>query len=64
MAILTYLVIATLIIAGAYVGHAAWEKSLHEEYDAHSVPIELETYQTEKFQPLIMVKSDLITLIG
>ena len=46
------------------MGHAAWEKSLHEEYDAHSVPIELETYQTEKFQPLIMVKSDLITLIG
>jgi len=64
MAILTFLVIATLIIAGAYVGYAAWEKSLHEEPEAHSVPIELETYQTEKFQSLIQVKTDLSTLIG
>ena len=64
MAILTYIVIATLIIVGAYVGQAAWEKSLHEEPDAHSIPIELETYQTEEFQSLILVKSDPSTLIG
>ena len=48
MAILTFLVIATIIVAGAYVGYHAWEKSLHEEkYEKHSESIELSMAQVE-----------------
>lgn len=48
MAILTFLVIATIIVAGAYVGYHAWEKSLHEEdYEKHSESIEFSTMQVE-----------------
>ena len=64
MAILTFLVIATIIIAGAYVGYAAWEKSLHEEPEAHSEPTDVEKYQMDKSQSLFVMKEDISFQLG
>jgi hypothetical protein len=47
LAILTGLVIATLIITGAYVGYHAWEASLHEEVEDHSEPINFQIFKIE-----------------
>jgi len=47
LAILTALVIATIIITGVYVGYHAYETSLHEEVKEHSIPIEIQTVQSE-----------------
>ena len=65
MAILTALVIATLIVAGAYVGYHAWDKSLHEEKpEKHSEPIEFETFQAEPALIDYPLRPDLKSLIS
>jgi hypothetical protein len=64
LGILTGLVIATLIIVGAYVGYHAWETSLHEEVEKHSEIIEIETFQTEPKHSLFHIQIDLHSMIG
>lgn len=53
MGILTGLVIATLIITGAYVGYHAWEASLHEEAEGHSEPINFQIFKIEPIKQSI-----------
>ncbi len=64
MGILTGLVIATLIVTGAYVGYHAWEASLHEEVEKHSESIEFEKYQTEPKLSIFDIQANLESLIG
>jgi len=59
LAILTGLVIATLIITGVYVGYHAYEDSLHEEIKAHSIPIEIESINLKLVEFMILTKYDL-----
>jgi predicted negative regulator of RcsB-dependent stress response len=61
MAILTLLVIATIIITGVFVGYHAWQDSLHEKPEKHSAP-ELETFQSESSQMVVSLKPDLTIL--
>lgn len=42
MATLELLVIATIIIAGAWVGYHAWQDSLHEKAEKHDIEIRIE----------------------
>ena len=51
--------IATIIIAGAYVGYFAWEKSLHEKPEKHAEPIELDLYYEESPQKVSWIQTDL-----
>jgi len=53
LGILTGLVIATLIITGAYVGYHAWEASLHEEAEEHSEPINFQIFKIEPIKQSI-----------
>jgi hypothetical protein len=54
------LVIATLIITGAYVGYHAWEASLHEEVEKHSEPINFHIFQDITITPSIFhIQTDL-----
>ncbi|MFZ8908208.1 MAG: hypothetical protein ACO2Y0_03470 [Nitrosopumilaceae archaeon] len=64
MAILTALVIATMIITAGYVGYHAWQESLHEEPEKHSLPIESQNIQTEFLQSVFQSKIDPNTLIS
>jgi len=59
LAILTGLVIATLIITGVYVGYHAYEDSLHEEIKEHSIPIEIESIDLKLVDFMILTKNDL-----
>jgi len=59
LAILTGLVIATLIIAAVYVGYHAYEASLTEEVESHFVSEESQTFQSEITQVLSTVRFDL-----
>lgn len=58
MAILTALVIATLIITAGYVGYHAWQESLHEEPEKHSQEIEIQNIQTDLIELEFFNKSD------
>lgn len=63
MAALTFLVIATMIITGVFVGYHAWQDSLHEKpekAEKHSEPTEFETFQSESTQKIFPLKADLI----
>ena len=53
------LVIATLIITAGYVGYHAWQESLHEEPEAHSQPIVIQSIQTEFNQITFQEKFEL-----
>jgi predicted negative regulator of RcsB-dependent stress response len=64
LAILTALVIATIIIAAGYVGYHAWQESLHEKPEKHSQPIESHSIQTEFLQSVFQNKIDPNTLIS
>jgi len=59
LAILTGLVIATLIITGVYVGYNAYEDSLHEEIKEHSIPIEIESINLKLVEFMLLTKYDL-----
>jgi len=59
LAILTGLVIATLIITGVYVGYHAYEDSLHEEIKEHSIPIEIESVNLKLVEFMALVRHDL-----
>jgi hypothetical protein len=64
LGILIGLVIATLIITGAYVGYNAWEASLHEEVETHSEPINFEILQNNEInQPIFHVLIDTNSII-
>ena len=63
MGILTGLVIATLIITGAYVGYHAWEASLHEEAEEHSEPIDFQIFKIEPIkQSIFRIQAQPISL--
>ena len=67
MAALTFLVIATLIITGVFVGYHAWDDWLHEKPekgDKHSEPTEFETFQLESSLTITPQKIDRVTLIA
>jgi len=58
LAILTGLVIATIIITAVYVGYHAYEASLHEEVKTHSISQEMETFQSEIVQIFVNGRID------
>lgn len=45
MAVLEALVIATIILAGAWVGYHAWQDSLHETAESHDIIIEHHVFE-------------------
>ena len=48
MGILEGIVIATIVIAGAYVGYHAWQESLNApEAEAHSIDFEFKYYNSQ-----------------
>ena len=58
------LVIAALIITAGYVGYHAWQDSLHEEPEKHSIPTESQNIQTEFHQSVFQSKIDPNILIS
>lgn len=47
MAVLEAVVIATIILAGAWVGYHAWQDSLHETAEKHEIEIGLDVHTTK-----------------
>ncbi|MDX1596480.1 MAG: hypothetical protein R3327_06015 [Nitrosopumilaceae archaeon] len=44
MAVLEALVIATIILAGAWVGYNAWQESLHHDVEKHDIDLNLDIF--------------------
>ena len=44
MAVLEALVIATIILAGAWVGYHAWQDALHETAEKHEIDLKTDVF--------------------
>jgi len=44
LAVLEALVIATIILAGAWVGYHAWQDSLHETAEKHEIDLRTDVF--------------------